>query len=159
LLSYNKVIDKVMNIGLNRINNDPNMNVLELFKRASDNENRTVKIIIYDDPSDKEHPKDVFKDSRRILWSQGLAHKDGQIIKIDVAPYTVIYKITVSAWYRLIAQQNTFKDLYWSDKFDAEGDYFFRDLVVWNKFWEKYKNVVKLSSLEKIMLRDNKEDM
>jgi len=157
MLEYSVVIEKVMNIGLDRINNNPEMKITELFKEATGGELRTVHIIVYDDPDNGSRPKAVFKDDGKILWHQGLAHRDGKIAKVSSPNYTVTYKITLSAWFRLISQQNTFRDLYWSDMFDAEGQYFFRDIVVWNRFWEQYKDVVKLSRLEKLMLVQKEE--
>lgn len=140
MLNYTILIDKVMNLGLDKINSNKEMNIDDLFKRAADGEERTVRIIIYQD-NDKSH----------ILWNGCLAHKNNQIVKIKTNNPTVTYLIAVSAWYRLVAQQNTFVDLYWSDKFDAEGDYFFRDIVVWKKFWQMYKDVIKLSFFERMM--------
>lgn len=154
---YSKVIDKVMQIGLERINNNPQMDIKKLFRIAANGEERTVKIVVYRDADNGAESKDQFENSSQILWTQGLAHKNGKIVRINQPPYTVTYKITVSAWFRLIAQQNTFRDLYWSDKFSAEGEWMFRDLVVWDKFWNMYKDVVKLNSLEKLFLKDKKE--
>jgi len=160
MVEHSLVISKVMDIGLNRINNHPDIDIDEIFKTAANGEERTVKIVIYKDPEDGENPtKTVFKDNTKIIWQQGLAHKDGMIVKFNSGTPTVIYKITVSAWFRLIAQQNTFTDLYWSDKLDASGQYFYRDLVVWNKFWQKYKDVVKLSTLEKLLVKDKKPEV
>jgi hypothetical protein len=146
-----------MSVGLDRINTNPEMDIDSLFREATRGDERTVRIIIYDDPENGGRPRDVFNNSTKILWSQGLAHENGKIIKINRPPYTVTYKLTVSAWFRLIAQQNTFKDLYWSDQFTADGEWFFRDMVVWNKFWERYKDVVKLNSLDKLLLRQKNE--
>jgi hypothetical protein len=153
LLAYNAIIDKVMDIGLHRINDNPEMNIDELFKQATGGDERSVHIIVYNDPENGYKPKSVFKNPEFIIWKQGLAHKDHKIVKVNLPKYTVTYKITLSAWYRLISQQNTFKDLYWSDMFDAEGDYFFRDLVIWGRFWEQYKDVVHLNKFEKTILR------
>lgn len=137
------------------------MDINTLFRKAADGEDRSVKILVYDDPdvSLKETPKIVFQDNSRIIWGQGLAVRDGKIVKFDVLNPTVTYKVTVSAWYRLIAQQNTFTDLYWTDRIDASGEYFLRDIVVWNKFWEQYKDVVKLNIIDKALLKDKEEDI
>ncbi|MHB8153600.1 MAG: hypothetical protein ACYDG3_11150 [Bacillati bacterium] len=140
MLNYNTIINKVMDIGLGKINNNPSMNIDALFREAANGEERTVRIIVYQDG-----------DKSEILWDACLGHKEHKIVKVSTHKPTVTYYIAVSAWYRLIAQQNTFTDLYWSDKFDADGDYFFRDIVVWKKFWEQYRDVIKLTAIERML--------
>ena len=142
-----------MDIGLDKINNNADMNVDELFKKYTKGDERTVKIIVYDDPDDGQRPREVFEFNEKILWSQGLAHRNGKIVKISLPEYTVIYKMTISAWFKLISQENTFRDLIWSDKIDTTGQWFFRDIVVWDKFWNTYKDIIKLNFIEKLLLR------
>lgn len=139
---YGIVISKIMDIGLNKINANEKMDIAELFDKATNGENRTVQIVVHEDDDKKD-----------ILWSSGLAVKDGKILKVILPKYTVTYKIPLSGWYRLIRKDNTFTDLYWSGLLDAEGDYFYRDIIVWKKFWDAYADTVVLSYLEKKILK------
>jgi hypothetical protein len=140
MVDYFNLIDKVMDIGLDKINNS-GMNIDELFRKAANGEERTVELVVYDD-----------KDKDKILWHRCLAHNNNKLVKVQILRPTVTYKVSISAWYRLISQQNTFTDLYWSDQFEASGDYFLRDIIVWKKFWAIYKDYVHLSFFEKQLL-------
>jgi hypothetical protein len=139
---YGRVIKTVMDLGLRKINNTEDFDIDELFRKATNGDNRTVKIIIHDD-----------KDKDNTLWSSGLCVKEGKILPIVLPKYTVTYKISLSSWYRLVTKQNTFTDLFWSGKLDAEGEFFARDIAVWKKFWDAYADNVVLSYLEKKILR------
>jgi hypothetical protein len=153
-------IEAVMELGLKRINDSPQIDVDKLFRRAADGEERTVKLMIFEDPSSNESGRTVFSRPDKVIWQQGLAHRDHKIIKIALETedaYTVRYKLTASAWYRLITQQNTMRDLFWSNLQDAEGDFFVRDFIVWSKFWAEYAPILKLNAIERAIMKDRRE--
>jgi hypothetical protein len=160
LKSSISAIQMVMELGLKRINDNPQIDVDKLFRRAANGEERTVLLKIYEDPASNESGRTVFCREDKVVWSQGLAHRDHQIIRIQLpkeTDYTVRYKLTASAWYRLITQQNTMRDLFWSNLQDAEGDFFVRDFIVWAKFWSEYAPMLKLNAVQRALMKDRKE--
>lgn len=142
MIDKSGVIRLVMRKGIETINNDKEFNVKKTFTEYTQGDiNRTTRIIIHED----DNPT-------RLLYDAGLGFDGDKIIEINKISYTVTYKFNVSTWLYLVRQDYEFRELFFLGRFTIEGESFFRDYAVWDKFWRRYHDIVKLNFFQKAFL-------
>jgi hypothetical protein len=142
-----KLIAKLMQMGVDTMNNE--LDVEGILRKEAEGEDRTVKFLIFAD-------NERFIDSGRLLFSQGYHVVAGKITPVNLAGYTVTYKLNESTWISLITQRRSFRQLYWYGEMEAEGDYVLRDFMIWSRFFEQYGEKIKVPFAARAFLRPAK---
>ena len=138
-----KTIEVIMKQGIERMNNDPDFKVAEVFTDATKGDtSRTSRIIITDDDDETE-----------IIYDTTLGFRNSQIVEIKELKPTVIYRFTTSTWLHLVSQNYEFRQLFFLGKFKVEGESMLRDYIVWSKFWKAYHDLLKLNFYQRMVLK------
>lgn len=155
MLNKSSFIDRIMALGLEKINTTKDLDIQSLFKKATDGEKRTTRIIIYEDG--------YMDNNEKILWDKQLSQDEktgNKIVITNPNNPTVTYKMTMSAWLWIASQKRSFRDVFWGSrgKMKAEGEFFIRDYHIWSKFWAMYRDIVKLNYFEKLVLKTDNDE-
>jgi putative sterol carrier protein len=138
-----KTIEIIMKQGIERMNNDPDFKVAEVFLDSTRGDaSRTCRIIITDDDDEGD-----------VIYDTTLGYKDGNIVEIHELKPTVTYRFNTSTWLHLISQNYEFRQLFFLGKFKVEGESMLRDYIVWSKFWKKYHDLLKLNFYQRMVLK------